>query len=247
MNVEVSHEHSSSFIEMAQEAAINKVVDIHTEPLLFKHGFIRLGDIHNNNGLTNLPVDRLRGILLHGLVAESFARKKGILFSRNWVDPVNKTSISLSNTDVTLEKSFETAILSATHDLKYNFNRIVIPRENLCVILVENKPYAKRNPVEELAKNRVGPQLFKGIVVLDQILSSIRFSECVDLKSTTVQETVDIVVSEMTSINRDRPNFCIPVYGLSGSLYWPWQKSYQEVQNFVKERRSNGVQTSHRS
>lgn len=237
MSIQEAESHSLDFEIAAEQAAMNKVMDIHNA-LLLKHSFLRFGvpiyerDFNGEVRIVSPEEDRLKRILKEGLIFENFAKRCGFTINRNWLDPVNKTKVSLANIDATLEQSFWAGIWVAIGS-SFNIN---IPREGICTILVENKPYIKRNPGEKLATNRVNPRFFKGIVILDQKLSNSHRPVRVDLKSTIAEETAGIIVDEMLSINRDRPNRCIPVYGLSGSLYWPRQMSYQEVQKFVSSR-----------
>lgn len=227
------------FEKEVEQAAMDKVMDIHHCQSL-KHSFTRFGQ----PTFVGTREDRLRQVLHAGLIAESFAKKTQIPISRNWNDPSNETNVSLSDTSIWLPWSFYIAVTSYRSNRTFNHEHPFshkIPRENIYSILVENKPYAKKDEEERLARNRVNPRFFNGIVILDRGLPrnfNPDQSKYIDFESTSTQETVDIVVGKMKNVYMNRPNLNIPVYGLSGSLYWPRQMDYQGVQSFVGSRKS---------
>lgn len=227
-------EKTPDFVAVAEQAAMDKVMDIHNGFSL-KHSFARFG--HRDQ-----LIDRLQGILINGIVAEKFAKKTRIPSGRNWADPVNKNGISLTKNSVW--DAFGHAIMTVTR-LEPTSK---IQRENIYVILIEDYIAVKprfRSTGEVLRENRISPRLFKGIVFMDHVIDekdpfgSYGWNG-VDYKTSSVEQTADIISQAILSVCKN-PNLAIPVYGISGSLYWSRKMSYQEVQNFVGERRNNGI------
>ena len=255
MSIHEANSRSLDFETVAEQTTMHKVIDIHKAQLL-KHGFVRFGPMvvqknnifyfHDNKDLEDSSVDRLRGILLYGLVAAKLAKRARIPISRNWSDPINESGISLTGGSESIRNSFELAIVATTH-----FRDDVpskIPHENLYVVIINpNVDTVAARSGELIKRHRIPPRFFNGIIILDRVIrDSMHVSRHVDFESSSVQQTVRTVLSTMTSTCKS-PNLAIPIYGISGSLYWPRQMSYEEVQNFVGERRNNGVQTSHRA
>jgi hypothetical protein len=252
-SLEARQELSLDFMKVAEQAAMEKVIDIHQAKAL-KHSFVTScppafkATFNDTRRITPSSEDTLRQILHVGLIAENFAKKARIPIKRNFKDPANETNVSLSDSGVSLTESFRISVIAIlynalTHGHGYPYDYSEIPRENVYIILVENKPYAnaKKKPEERLAKNRVSPKFFKGIVFIDGAREeqlSRTLHDGIDFKSATTQETVDIITKKMLPIYRERPNLCIPVYGLSGDLYWPKEMSYQEVQELVSVHKS---------
>jgi len=182
-------ENTRGFIELAEDAAMNKVMDIHKD-LSLKRGFVRFDPKDPSR-------DRLKDNLLYLESVESIAQSNENFFLSR---PV--------------ENSFEGTILMH-HRLPQK-----IPREEVYTILIRNGQA-------------------QGIVILDTPPSGIRFydrriviSKCVDFNSTTTQEAVRVYVQEMLFIYKDTPNLCVPVYGLSGSIYWPFEAKYSDLKRY---------------
>lgn len=259
MNLETKSEQSLDFTEKAQKVAIDKVTDIHND-LLLKHSFLRFGvpiferNISTQGKIIYQDEDRLYSILNEGLISENFAKRIGRNLIRNWGDYANKSGVSLTNEHVGMDVSFHIVVSPAIRHISalreyYNINLENVRVEDLFIILVENKPYYNRSDFQKLAKNRVSPRFFKGIVILDQRLPFIYFDQdqSIIFNDTTAETAVDIAVETMLSVNLQKPNLCVPVYGLSGALYWPRQMSYEEVQKIAEERRKNSVPANHRT
>lgn len=241
--VERKSESTPDLPVVAEQSAMNKVTDIHKDRSM-KHGFVRFGpliieghypyadaDIHNNRNLTDQSIDRLKGILLYGLVAGKLAKRAGISISRNWADPANENGVSLSLNSV--ENVFNLAIMAATHGRRAQQK---IPIEDIYTLLIKSDIASVSKGFEDIRKHRVAPRFFKGIVFLEEIPHpSSLMRDFIDCESSTVQQRVNKTLQTILSVYKD-PNLAIPVYGLSGSLYWPKEISYQEVQNIVKER-----------
>lgn len=245
MSIHEVKSHSLDFEKATEQAALKKVEDIH-QPEFSKHSFVRFGhlvleggvnSVSGNENAVNTGNDRLDSILRYGLIAENFANRVGLPISRNWSDPANKTSISLSDHDTSVEDSFMTATIPSTR------NRLGrIPRQNVYVLLIENRyPYTEFP--EQVANARISLRFFRGIVIIDGAGEDVsqRLRERIDFTTSTTQDTVNIVLEKMQPICTSKPTLSFPIYGLSGSLYWPRKMSYQEVQSFVNERRNNGA------
>lgn len=186
--------HSFDFEITAEQAAMDKLMDIHKDKTL-KHGFVRFEPEDQSK-------DRLREYLLFAVLPEHFTNIDGIILTQR--------SVGIA---------FDCAILSAT---SYRLPQ-KIPREEIYTLLIKHG-------------------FIQGITVLDrEPKKHPMISVGVDFKNSTTQETVDIVVQEMLSICKGNTDLRIPVYGLSGSLYWPDEMTYREVQKYVGERRNNGV------
>lgn len=243
--VEGKSEPTPDFVAVAGQAALKKVENIH-KPIFSKHSFVHYSplvlaggtnSVSDKENVVNTGIDRLDNILRYGLIAENFAKRVGLTISRNWRDPVNKTSISLSDPDASVEDSFMTATIPSIRD-RLGW----IPRQNVYVLLIENKyPYTEFP--EQVAETRISLRFFRGIVIIDGEGEDVsqRLRERIDFTTSTTQDTVNIVLEKMQPICRSKPTLSLPIYGLSGSLYWPRYMNYQEVQDFVGERRTNGT------
>lgn len=246
MSAHEVNSHSLDFEKVAEQSAMDKVTDIHLDPTL-KHSFVRFAPLvidSENEETANQKVDRLEGVLRYGLVAENFAKRIDIPISRNWHDRLNKRYVSLNHYSQSLEYAFFLGTLNALH----GSTQTQIPREGMYMILVKkgfplNKgfPYSTRGEV--WAQNRIAPRFFMGIVIIDgtgeDVSQSLR--ERIDFTTSSTQDTLTMVLEKMQSICKNKLSLFFPIYGLSGSLYWPRKMSYQEVQKFVGERRSNGA------
>ena len=188
-HIEIRIKNTREFIELAEDAAIPKVMDIHKD-LSLKRGFVRFDRKDPSR-------DRLKENLLY--LVESFAQS-----NENFSPPRPVVN------------SFEATILMH-HRLPQK-----IPREEVYTILIRNGKA-------------------QGLVILDIPPNGISYynnsrriilSKCVDFNSTTTQETVGITVQAMTSIYKEIPNYCVPVYGLSGWIYWPFEASYDQLKGY---------------
>lgn len=239
-------ETTHDFVAVAEQSAMHKVEDIHLG-MFYKHCFVRFGplvirnnanSVRDNKEVADQKVDRLEGVLRYGIVAENFAKRIGIPISRNYSDFRNKTIVSLCRPVDPLDAAFSVGIKAAVQ-LEY----IKVPRENIYTVLIKNR-YPVYETDESEAKIRIAPRFFMGIVIMDN--TDVQwlvegYGIRINLESATTQETVDKVVEKLQFIYKDKPNLFIPIYGLSGGLYWPRQMSYQEVQKFVGDRRTNGA------
>lgn len=194
-------EPTPDFVEVAEQAAMDKVMDIHKDRSL-KYGFIRFGS-------EDPSVDRLKEIFQYGIVS--------------------KSGNGISLTQRSVGNAFDATILRAfRHSPSHK-----IPREKIYTLLIRSDA----NP-EILPRQRIPPELFEGIVIIDGPQDNHPIiSEGIDFKNSTTRETADITVREMLSIYKERPDLCIPVYGLSGSLHWPMQKRYYQIKKFLGEKR----------
>lgn len=194
MSIHEVNSHSFDFEIAAEQAAMDKLMDIHKDWSL-KHGFVRFEPKDPSK-------DRLREYLLFAVLHEHFTNIDGILLTQRAAGI-----------------AFDCAILSST---SYRLPQ-KIPRQEIYTLLIKHG-------------------FIQGITVLDiEQKKHPAISVGVDFKNSTTYETVDIVVQEMLSIYKGKTDLRIPVYGLSGSLYWPDEMTYREVQKFVGDRRTNGA------
>ncbi|MBI2028568.1 MAG: hypothetical protein HYT07_03060 [Candidatus Levybacteria bacterium] len=243
-----------NLLEQAEQSALGKIADIR-QPIFQKHSFVRFGPLFIDDGrngrwtsypnyvwdnrrVANPEVDRLESIFRYGIVAEKFAKRVGLTLSRNWSDPRNESSVSLGLREQDLELMFSIGTLAATH----NNRAIQIPRENIFTLLIDDKYYRYKQKYVGILNMprsifRVPMKSFRGIVFIDRAVDKFRhdFLNYIDFNATTVQETVDIVVTKMLEVNKDKPHLYIPVYGLSGDLYWPKRLKYEEVKALAQD------------
>lgn len=178
--IESRMKHGREFIELAEDAAIGKIIDIRKSPSL-KHGFVRFEP-------SDSLIDRLK---------EMFLSTDFIELDENYLP------------QRPIANSFEGAILMH-HRLPQK-----IPREEVYTILIKS--------------GRV-----QGIVLIDRAPSNrVIISKCIDFKSSTTKEAVGKTVQEMLSTYRESPNLCVPVYGLSGWIYWPFEADYKSLKSFL--------------
>jgi len=233
-SLEARQELSLDFIKVAEQAAMDKVMDIHKEKTS-KHCFVRFGHLvidSQNEETANQDVDRLEGVLRYGLVAENFAKRIGIPFSRNWSDQINEKCVSLFYYNNTLGNAFHVGAFAALHTAP---KQTQIPREDIYTILIKEGHYTS---YPKGAQNRIAPRFFMGIVIFDDIREKLFhiYDDGINFESATSEESAGKVIEKMQSVYKDKPSLCIPIYGLSGDLYWPKKMSYQEVQSFVSSR-----------
>lgn len=236
----------------AEQAAMRKVVDIHTAPF-YRHAFVRFGpvDVGMNpfrpqESEVNSTLDRLRQIFLHGLVSAEYARRNEIPFSRNYIDPDNVSYVSIAQRNPqppydSILYNFDFAIEAASDSV----NGPLIPREHILVLLVapvESYPSTIVPEFERLVKDRIDRSDFQDVVILDDLArngppNGIYCPEKVNWDSSTSTQTAQKVASEMLKVYENSHHLAIPIYGTSGDLYWPTFLPHEKVQDRIERRK----------
>lgn len=234
-----------SIIQESERAAMGKLADIYSTPFV-KHAFPRFpypkieGYISNSAYAISeediIPgVDRLKGVLLTGVVSDKFARRINIPISKNWKDPANETAVSLVTIDRSLNQAMAYFAIPAEHELRQ-------PRVDLdhsVVILLD--PSLTTEPEKiltgaALKKIRVSTKFFKGIVIIDD--PSVLFVTPYDRQTLEFnpEKNAKQIAELMNGVYGDHTERYLPVYGNSGALYWPKHMTYDEVKKYLEEK-----------
>lgn len=233
---------------IAAHEALKKVTDIYNFSLL-KHGLYRF----DSEGV--VKTDRFKGILKYGIISQAFAKRIRADYVRNYDDPENLKGVSVLMPETFISDALGAAIISQRgerYDAKF-------PIENILVLLINPNLNTYSTPgvtihtnteePEKLVAYRIPQRLLQGIVIIDSkktsdsegLYSQFPCQENIDWDSSTPPNTTELIVKEMLEAYKNSPSLAIPVYGASGALFWPKQMTYQEVQKFVGERKSNGA------
>lgn len=246
MNVETKPETTPNFITLAEQAAMDKVIDIYKHSLL-KHGLYRFGSEDT------MITDRLKGIFRYGIISQDYAKRIRADYVSNFHDQYNDKGVS-----VLVPERFISDVIGAAIRLQIRERYDTkVPIENILVFLISpnlntyDTPRAaythlKERP-EKLVANRIPQRSLQGIVIIDSkktsdsegLYSRVQCQENIEWDSSTPLNTTKLIVREMLSAYKNNPPLAIPVYCTSGAFYWPKQMSYQEVQSFVRDKRNN--------
>lgn len=243
MNAETKPETTPNFITLAEQAAMDKVMDVYKSSFL-KHALCRFGPEGT------MKTDRLKGIFKYGIISKDFARRIRVDYASNFHDQYNDKGVSV----LVPERFISDAIGVAIRIQIWERYDTKVPIENVLVFLIKpnldtyDTPRAaymhlKERP-EKLVAYRIPQGSLQGIVIIDSkktsdsegLYSQVQCQENIEWDSSTPLNTTKLIVKEMLSAYEHNPSFAIPVYGTSGALYWPRQMSYQEVQSFVNSR-----------
>lgn len=228
----------------AENAALKKVADIYMSRS-FMHGFYRFvpGAIGE--------IDRLKGILQYGVISQVFAKRIKADYSNNYNDQYNLKGVSVLTPARYITDAFGIAVISQLK--KTNQIDIKLPIENILVLLMDTNintysttssyiPPNEGEP-ERLRAYRIKQKQFQGIVIIDSKItpipgaySGIQCAENIDWDSSAPLNTTQIIVSEMLEAYKHNPSLAIPVYGSSGTLYWPKHISYQDMQQLYSPK-----------
>ena len=230
---------TQQFITEAKTNSLNKICDIYS-PELYFHGTARFGPVSTYTPededffLINTPkdpnMDRLRSSFKYGIVSRSFTNRIRVPYSSNFGDHDSYGKISLTrgeNDPLLWAASY--GIIGAT---RFDAN-VKISVEDVFVFIVSKS--LKTEPLdgdEFRRKLRVRQKDFEGIVFLDgenTPAGQIPGRSSVDFNSASHEEIIDTITTEMLDVYRDRPELAIPIYGISGDLYWPKRVSYEEI------------------
>lgn len=232
----------------AEDEALKKVTDIYKHSLL-KHGLYRFGSEDT------VKIDRFKGILRYGIVSQAFAKRIRADYANNYHDQQNRKGVSVLMPETFISDAIGFAITSQIRE-RYD---IKLPIENILVLLINpnlntystpsNTDHTNTKEPEKLIAYRIPQRFLHGIVIIDSKKTSdseglycqIPCQENIKWNSSAPLNTTTLIVKEMLEAYKNNPPLVIPVYGTSGALYWPRQMNYQEVQNFVGDRSTNGA------
>lgn len=226
-----------------ESVAMSKLIDIHKAHIL-KHGFVRFGPVEldptNPYSLQDTAVpanDRLAGIFKLGIITPRYAKRIGEGITRNWSDTNNLDYISLGIWGSSMSGILRVTVRTAIQP--HVPTKRVVARD-VFVVLVDSDAGWGGHYVEEsgefLVRTRIRQKLFRGIAVIDKPIPIDFYTEAplpVDSDDHSPQATVDEVVRLMRTHYASRTELYIPVYGISGGVYWPTRLSYEQVQTLV--------------
>ena len=251
-SLEARQELSLDFIRNAEQAAMDKVMDIY-EGRPFKHGFYRYPSA------TDKSVDRLKGIFRYGVISQNFARRIKADFVNNYHDKSNLKGISIFTKHIYISDALGTTINTQIRTVDQDGNIKIdyeakLPIENVFVLLINkdintyptSSPYIPPNGYEpeRLVACRIKQKQFQGIVIIDSkktsdsegIYSIVQCQDNIEWDSSTPLNTTKLIVEEMLAGYKDNPSLAIPVYGTSGALYWPKQIPYPNIQQLYSPK-----------
>lgn len=244
IKIEKDSEIDINFTREAEQFAMRKVVNIYRAPY-FRHSFVRFGPLssHQDSPLKpkseeiNPTVDRLKSIFQYGLISHIFAKRIQVGHSRNFSDI---DLVCLAKPDESFAQDFGFAI-NANVDFG---DSIRISAEDIFVLLISQNIHTQEDEKDGFGRQkkfRVSQKDFRGIIILDDQAKKeppigIPCQPKIDWDNLTLLNSVAAVAQEMLGAYYPRAELAIPVYGYSGSLYWPELMDYHQVQEFTRNR-----------
>lgn len=229
IQIQTSPEMAADFLAVAKQSAREKVADIMGDSF-YAHGFTRFGPYWSKSGSEFAPqpeeidpsIDRLRGNLKHGILSFESAKRREIKLSRNWNDQVNKDHVSLINK---YPGSYIDALGIAVTAARGNNSGIAIPDGELWALLVD--PDLETHDADNqaidyravLRRWRVPRGRLCGLVNSDLVSNPAVVDEAVDL---------------MLDVYAKRPKLFLPIYDISGDLYWPEYVPSDKIVDYIK-------------
>lgn len=100
----------------------------------------------------------------------------------------------------------------------------------------DNKGQINESSTEDYGfrlSSRVPPRLFKGIVV-DIGVKRIGTND--ELYYSKLSSKLKEITDQMLDVDKEKPEYLLPVYDIDGNLLWPKQMKHVEVRKFIAER-----------
>jgi hypothetical protein len=213
-------------LESAKEAARKKIISV-TRSRYLSHGFSRYGPVITKEGREYSPnpehldveVDRLRGVLTHGLLSHNEAKRLGIRYSRNWGDQKNEDYVSLIAAK--RPSGYMRAITTAAQ-AALGYDGELPESAGVAFAIIVNKSV-------EIADD--DPLVFDGVFVKDKIATSQFIGIVADIVNPG--ERAQDAVDTMLAVYNNTPELALPFYTIDGDLFWPDQIGYKELENRI--------------